>query len=64
MSEEHKRTKEDEDPERLRREYPHLNTQLTPEEERPEHRVYVGKRAPVAKIPEKPKAEGGEEADE
>ena len=60
MSEEHKkRTKEDEDLERLRREYPDLNIQLTPEEERAQHRIYVGP-PPVAseRLPEK-----GEEED-
>ena len=46
------KSKEQEDLERFRAKYPDLDIQLTPEEERPEHRIYIGK-PPVASEPKR-----------
>ena len=61
MSEERKRTKEQEDLEYFRKKYPDLNIQLTPKEERSQHRIFIGK-PPVARP--RPEREEEVKADE
>ena len=42
------KSKEQRELERLRREYPDLDIQLTPKEERSQHRIFIG-RPPIAR---------------
>ena len=56
MSEEHKKTKEDELIEYARRRHPNLRVRKATEEERArfgERRIYVGSHPPVAKMPKR-----------
>jgi hypothetical protein len=59
LSEEQKKTKEDEELERLRAKYPDLNIRLATEEERAQHRIFIGKHPPVASKPKKKREEEG-----
>ena len=47
------KSKEQEDLERFRAKYPDLDIQITPKEERSQHRIYVGSHPPVAKMPKR-----------
>jgi hypothetical protein len=58
LSESHKKTKEDEELERLRAKYPDLNIRLATPEERAQHRIFVG-RPPVASEAKKKGEEEG-----